>query len=1140
MLVEPLTALTALQTILYRSESLWERRRRLGIASGPGISSTEDLKGGDPVVEARLQAWQQAAAKGDPDKFLRRLGWDGITPEQLRLWLRDPEPWELAPAQWPEWATLLQAVLQTASPLDPQSYCYLDPDQPLPFEPFFQPFLAVARQALAQRVANPPLTETARLTLEWSLIEQLSELAIPTLLGAFQEFRSGGDPMRAFLRQYLKKSEGSPSQEQYWAFLRTWCGDHLAIQLQEYSVLGRVLATATLHWVEATAEFLQHLQTDWPLLEQTYARPGALKRVTGLKPALSDPHQRGRRVIGLNFDNGLRLVYKPKSLALEVAFARLLTWIGERAGESLLPLEAPVTLDRQTHGWVEFMAALPCADGEAAGRYFRRSGMLLALVHLLEGTDCHFENLIAHGEHPVLVDGEALLHQRPRPQGSLPPLNALQKAARLLADSVLRTVILPHWGSAPNQQWDVDLGGLGGSEQQVMMRSTWKHLNTDAMEIVVDAVSMTLSDSPSHLAREVVDPAPESGQSRRSLLSANDYLEDLIAGYREMGQFLIQERAALLAADGPIEAMRGSNSRYIFRSTRIYAVIQEQSLNPRLMKWGVDRSLALESLSRAYVLGVEKPRHWPLLAAELAAMEILDIPCFLADCQRDDLVLDPIHVGDPPSVIPDFFEGSSFERARQNLLAFDASALEHQTDIVRQTLYGRYLIEPHYPPESTSPQVPIPSPNSSTPKAENFPEQLRQEAIRLGQRLRSQAIAGEEGSLGWLGIVPRPSLQEFLLRELPLGLSDGLVGIALFFAALARITGDPLWKETALATLKLPRQALQEIQGSPGYGADRLGLSGASGIPSITYGLACCGEWLAEPLLLEEALAALELIRQVGEQGAGIPQMAQIDVMRGSAGTLLALLGLCERVQPQDQELVLSLAQTCGTHIGAHIRTTSRLGEQESDASHAAQSLTGFAQGAAGIAYSLVRLFRVTQQAVWLELAEAFCQEERRYFDPDQGNWLDLRSVHPSAGSSDTPRFGLSWAQGAPGIGLARLACLPEFDSALSRQEIEIALATTRKAGLWGIDSLYWGHFGRLELWISAAQQLGQPSLLAEAQMAALERVQQATETGFYRLFAGRTEPIDNPPLLHGLAGIGYQLLRLADPDRIPAVLLWG
>ncbi|MEN9222197.1 MAG: hypothetical protein Q6M04_07140, partial [Thermostichus sp. BF3_bins_97] len=267
MLVEPLTSLAAMQTILYRSETLAERRRRVenplqertGIPGEPNLArplaSTADLSQipfEDAVAEARFQAWQQAAAKGDPDKFLRRLTWDGITAEQLRWWLRDPEPWELPPAQWPEWATLLQAVLQAASSLDPQAYGYLDPEQPLPFEPFFQPFLSVARQALAQRVANPPLSETARLTLEWSLIEQLSELATPTLLGAFQAFRSSGDPMRAFLRQYLKTP--SPSQTQYWAFLRAWCGDNLATQLQEYSVLGRVLATATLHWVEATAE----------------------------------------------------------------------------------------------------------------------------------------------------------------------------------------------------------------------------------------------------------------------------------------------------------------------------------------------------------------------------------------------------------------------------------------------------------------------------------------------------------------------------------------------------------------------------------------------------------------------------------------------------------------------------------------------------------------------------------------------------------------------------------------------------------------------------------------------------------------------------------------------------------------------
>src|SRR4051794_37514980 len=32
----------------------------------------------DEVAEARLQAWIAQSSQGNPEKFLRRLGWDGI------------------------------------------------------------------------------------------------------------------------------------------------------------------------------------------------------------------------------------------------------------------------------------------------------------------------------------------------------------------------------------------------------------------------------------------------------------------------------------------------------------------------------------------------------------------------------------------------------------------------------------------------------------------------------------------------------------------------------------------------------------------------------------------------------------------------------------------------------------------------------------------------------------------------------------------------------------------------------------------------------------------------------------------------------------------------------------------------------
>jgi hypothetical protein len=42
----------------------------------------------------------------------------------------------------------------------------------------------------------------------------------------------------------------------------------------------------------------------------------------------------------------------------------------------------------------------------------KRQGVYLAILYALEATDFHHENLIAVGEHPILLDLEALFHPR--------------------------------------------------------------------------------------------------------------------------------------------------------------------------------------------------------------------------------------------------------------------------------------------------------------------------------------------------------------------------------------------------------------------------------------------------------------------------------------------------------------------------------------------------------------------------------------------------------------------------------------------------------------------------------------------------------------------------------------------------------
>jgi len=126
--------------------------------------------------------------------------------------------------------------------------------------------------------------------------------------------------------------------------------------------------------------------------------------VSELDASLSDPHHGGRSVIALRFNSGFKLIYKPRNLGLDVAYGGLLEWLNGRGVR--WPFKVLKVLNRGTHGWIEFVEHHPCETKGEAENYHRRAGMLLYLLHVLEGTDCHCENLIACGDHPVLVDLE--------------------------------------------------------------------------------------------------------------------------------------------------------------------------------------------------------------------------------------------------------------------------------------------------------------------------------------------------------------------------------------------------------------------------------------------------------------------------------------------------------------------------------------------------------------------------------------------------------------------------------------------------------------------------------------------------------------------------------------------------------------
>jgi lantibiotic modifying enzyme len=198
-------------------------------------------------------------------------------------------------------------------------------------------------------------------------------------------------------------------------------------------------------------------------------------------------------------------------------------------------------------------------------------------------------------------------------------------------------------------------------------------------------------------------------------------------------------------------------------------------------------------------------------------------------------------------------------------------------------------------------------------------------------------------------------------------------------------------------------------------------------------------------------------------------------------------------------------------------------------------ALTGFSHGAAGIAWALLELSHVTGDQRFRTAALEAIRYERGCFNPSVGNWEEFSKFGGKTSGAERAKE-VAWCHGAPGIGMARLAALRTLDDAEVRTEIDIALNTTLSNGFGHNHSLCHGDLGNLELLLQARNRLGVFRWNDEAgvRTAILDGIEQD------ECICGTPWGVESPGLMTGLAGIGYQLLRLAEPQFVPPILLLG
>jgi type 2 lantibiotic biosynthesis protein LanM len=1038
----------------------------------------------------RRELWRAQPPFDRDGHLLRRLTADGLDEPTFHRLLEVDEATLRRHATRPDWLARLAGELagETPSPEPPTDAAEAEAPGPASVLWPFHALLDTTRRTFRSRAAEVLSRATADLGLD---PERADRLLRPLLFGRLTRMVNRTIVLELHAARLEGGLAGDSPEARFRSFLEQAARPATLVDLlHRYPVLARALTRASDQWVAFAVDVLAHLVDDAAEIHRRFG--AAPEPVEEIKGANSDHHRGGRTVLFLRFGSGLRLVYKPRPLAVEARFQELLAWTERRGFRPALRRLA--VLDRRDHGWVERVDADPCADPEAVTRFYERQGGLLALLAALEGTDFHHENVIAAGEHPVAVDLESLFH----PGLSDWEGDAEAGTGAVLYPSVLRVGLLPERIWAEDGGEGIDISGLGGESGQMSPRPVPQidgH-GTDEMRFVRRRAQFPETANRPRLADGDVDPT--------------EHGEALAAGYARMARLLGRHAAELVAPDGAVAAFADAEVRAIARPTRTYSTLLLESFHPHVLADALDRDRLFDRLWAAVD---DRGYLERLIPAERTALERGDVPVFFTRPGSRDLWTDEAERW------PGFFAESGLDRVAERLQALaDGSEVERHLYLLRGSMaaaaFSRRSAERWAALRLEPAAAPAP------------PERYLDAALALGERLGKRAIPIDAEEVAWFELAPVPGTGGWSFHPLGPELYGGLSGIALFLAHLGALTSE-------LGVTEMAQRAWASALSLHARFPDGLSSVGAfAGEAGLLYAQAHLGLlWRDEAMVTATAERCAGLAERIARDD-------RFDVIAGSAGCALVLLGLDRRFGGDAPTPFLDLAVRCGDRLldGATVTAegTGWLIPGTGD-----RPLTGLSHGAAGIAWALLELAAATGDERFRRAGLDAIRYERSLYLPEQRNWPDLRDaaiLHRGRRRSvDGEPCEVAWCHGAAGIGLARLACLPHLgDDPEARREIETAIATTLAEGISGNHSLCHGALGNLDLLRSAGEATCDEGLLAAvARYGAASVASLEAGEPFFGFMLGA----DVPGLMLGLAGIGYGLLRLAAPDRVPSVL---
>ncbi len=738
------------------------------------------------LAARRLERWRAQTPFDDDALLAERLWSDGLSREDFLRVLGEPPGGPSATAQALPWLGAIERAFARPGGGPPLPWPPLEraPER-AGFLDLVEPLVRAGCERLEAGLSRIA-TECPQSPLDPA---RGRELFLPPLAPRLLMMLARPLVLELNAARLLGQLSGETPEERFASFIRRLGGREEGLRLlATYPVLARQVVERIDQWVEASLEIAGHLAVDWDGLRAVFSPDRNPGRLATLQGGMGDSHRGGRAVVSLRFDSGLDLIYKPRSLAVETAFQGLLAWAGERGFSPTL--RTPRVLGRGGHGWSERITAAGCGSAAGVRRFYERLGGHLALLYLLDAIDVHYENLIAAGEQPVLVDLEGLFH--PRTDGDSLRLQE-PLAGDALHHCLLRIGLLPQrlW-SAPEQP-GIDLSGISAAGGQIDPIPVLRLVDagTDRMRFQRTEAETDPAQNVPTLDGRPVDPSR--------------YRAEVAAGFERMYRLLLAHRGEILGPGSPLEAFAAAEVRIIVRPTRGYQSLLRESYHPDVLGNAILRDQLFDWLWA----GVP---HHPYLAelipGERRALEQGDIPMLTTLAGSRDLWTGR------GERIAGFFDRTGLERVAGNFAWMGEADLAFQLWTIEGSLKALSM------PTNLVHRQPYGLREGERPAA---PEELLAEARRVGDRIAALAARGRRDAL-WLALAP-VGRSHWSFQPIGYELYNGLAGIAFFLAYLGARTGEERYTSLARAAWRPVEELLatrggifNEIGGFNGWG----------------------------------------------------------------------------------------------------------------------------------------------------------------------------------------------------------------------------------------------------------------------------------------------------------------------------------